>query len=437
MSKSEKFNPQNLNKKIESTKPSDATIKAQDQTREKVASLIENKERIQKYQFHNSPSGRNLEVSLDRRWPSMLPSFSTRLLIEHMNIRANESVLDLGAGTGVVGIAAKLLGAGAVTALEISPFAQEEIPKNCEANNQPDIKIVIGNLFSPLSGQRFDHIIINPPSTPSLPEHELPPTCNSGPEGRDIHDTVQLLAMYYLKGNGRLTLVHGSLSNLDLSITNLRRLGYQVETEGPFEYEFRDWYPIDHIFKLAKQNKARYSTNDGKYYEQRYIITATMEQEKTTKVMAYLDRMGINYRMLPHRQEAKTCELAAEERGVPLDEMIKSILLRDKKGRRVLACLTGEANLDPKKVVQYLEGYARLSFASAEEISEILGYKMGSVAPIDLKTQIPVVLDTTIKSKDKVNISSGDPRLGLELKTEDFIKCVPNAIFGEIKKDSE
>ena len=160
-----------------------------------------------------------------------------------------------------------------------------------------------------------------------------------------------------------------------------------------------------------------------------------MEQERKTRVMEYLDKQNIPYRMLPHTREAKTCELAAEERGVPLDEMVKSILLKDKKGHIVLACLTGEANLDPKKVKEYLEGYSRLSFASAEDIINVLGYEMGSVAPIDLKTKIPVVLDIAIQAKDKVNISSGDPRLGLELNTEDFIKCVPKAIFGDIKGD--
>ena len=257
---------------------------------------------------------------------------------------------------------------------------------------------------------------------------------DGGSEGRLIHDVLQSLAMYYLTANGRLTLVHGSLCNLDLSIAKLQKLGYKLKIIGPFEHEFREWYPIEHIQELARQGKAKYTVRNGKYYEQRFIITATMEQERTTCVMEYLDKQDIHYRMLSHAREAKTCELAAKERGVPIDEMVKSILLKDKKGRMVLVCLSGDGNLNPNKVKEYLEGYSRLSFASAEDIMNVLGYEIGSVAPIDFKTKIPVVLDIEIKAKDKVNISSGDPRLGLELKTKDFIKCVPEAIFGDVKK---
>ncbi len=151
-----------------------------------------------------------------------------------------------------------------------------------------------------------------------------------------------------------------------------------------------------------------------------------------TRVTGLLDTGGINYRLLPHKKEVFTCETAAEERGVPLDEMVKSILLVDTKKNYFLACATSEKRIDTKKVKELLN-CKKLSFASEKEIEEILGYTMGAIPPLLLKTNIPVVFDNEIINKEKVNICTGDPKAGLELNPVDLINLV-NPKFGDITK---
>ena len=153
-----------------------------------------------------------------------------------------------------------------------------------------------------------------------------------------------------------------------------------------------------------------------------------------TKVTDFLDIKNITYRPLPHENEAKTVELAVQERGVPIHEMIKCILLKDKKKKFVLVCLTGEAKLNTQEVRNYLDDYKRLSFASREELVEILGYEIGSIPPIALKTDVPVVLDEKIRLNDKVNISSGNPMLGIELRLDELLNCINNPIFGRVSQ---
>jgi len=117
-------------------------------------------------------------------------------------------------------------------------------------------------------------------------------------------------------------------------------------------------------------------------------------------------------------------EAAAAQRGVVKEEMVKSILLREKGGERyAMACLTGDDRLLTQAVREYLPGdWKRLSFASKEEIAEITGYTMGAVAPLCLPEGMPVVFDESIPKCQKVNISSGDPMAGIELGTTDLIK---------------
>jgi prolyl-tRNA editing enzyme YbaK/EbsC (Cys-tRNA(Pro) deacylase) len=108
------------------------------------------------------------------------------------------------------------------------------------------------------------------------------------------------------------------------------------------------------------------------------------------------------------------------------EEMVKSILLREKNGQRyVMGCVTGHVRLDPKAVRTYLsvaEAWKRLTFATAEEIRQVTGYVQGAVAPLCLPDNIPVIFDVAIAQCQKVNISSGDPLAGLELDTQDLIR---------------
>ncbi len=142
-----------------------------------------------------------------------------------------------------------------------------------------------------------------------------------------------------------------------------------------------------------------------------------------TKITDLLDAHNISYRLLPHSEPVFTVEAAAAQRGVVKEEMVKSILLRDKNRRYVMACVTGEARLNPKAVRTHLpDGWKRLSFATAEEIRLVTGYIQGAVAPLCLPDDVPVIFDEAITRCPKVNISSGDPMAGLELDPQDLIK---------------
>lgn len=143
-----------------------------------------------------------------------------------------------------------------------------------------------------------------------------------------------------------------------------------------------------------------------------------------TKVTELLDEQAVPYRILPHEEPVFTVAAAAAQRGVRQEEMVKSILLRESKRHRyVMACITGEARLDPRAVRAHLPGsWKRFSFATAAEIEEATGYVQGAVSPLCLPENIPVIFDEAIAQCRQVNISSGDPMAGLELDPQDLIR---------------
>jgi methylase of polypeptide subunit release factors len=72
------------------------------------------------------------------------------------------TVLDLGTGCGIQAMHAARH-AEHVVATDISVRALELAALNAELNGIPNIEFRLGNLFEPVAGERFDHIISNPP----------------------------------------------------------------------------------------------------------------------------------------------------------------------------------------------------------------------------------------------------------------------------------
>lgn len=143
-----------------------------------------------------------------------------------------------------------------------------------------------------------------------------------------------------------------------------------------------------------------------------------------TKITEFFDAHNVPYRVIRYAGPVFTIAEIASQRGVVEEEMVKSILLREKKTNRyVMACVTGNARLDPRAVRVHLPaGWKRLSFATTDEVWQVTGYVLGAVSPICLRKQVPILFDEAIGRCTRVSISSGNPAAGLELDPRDLIR---------------
>ncbi len=83
------------------------------------------------------------------------------------------SVLDLGTGSGVGGVFAARRGAR-VTAVDINPEAVRCARMNALLNRVEDrMQVLLGDLFEPVAGQRFNWVLFNPPYFRGRPRTQL------------------------------------------------------------------------------------------------------------------------------------------------------------------------------------------------------------------------------------------------------------------------
>lgn len=152
-----------------------------------------------------------------------------------------------------------------------------------------------------------------------------------------------------------------------------------------------------------------------------------MEKIRTHASRA-LDEMGISYQVLLHDHKAKNVEEAAAERGVPVQQVVKTLLVRRPDRRHLIALVRGDQRLSLKKLARLTKVKA-LEMAPEADVPRITGYQIGAVAPLGLRrSDVPIFIDHHILEEPRVSISAGRHDAGLELATEDLVRAVAGQV---------
>jgi len=153
---------------------------------------------------------------------TLIPRPETELLVEAALARippdAAWRIADLGTGSGAIALAiASERPACHITAVERSPGALEVAQENARHLGMTNVTFCLGSWFEPLSGQRFQLIVSNPPYIPRQDPHLVEGDVRFEPAsalvaGEDGLDDIRLLvanAAQYLESSGWLLLEHG------------------------------------------------------------------------------------------------------------------------------------------------------------------------------------------------------------------------------------
>lgn len=173
---------------------------------------------------------------------AQVPKFGSLLLARHLPLREGDTVLDLGAGAGLIGILAARRG-HRVVATDLVPACSECTRSNALLNGVgARLEVRTGDLFVPLRGETFDLIAANPPQMPTPPDREWDDdqarTDNGGPDGWAVVDRIIHEAPTYLKPEGRLVFPLFGFLGVERASETLRRAGLDprvlARDEQPF-----------------------------------------------------------------------------------------------------------------------------------------------------------------------------------------------------------
>lgn len=138
------------------------------------------------------------------------------------------------------------------------------------------------------------------------------------------------------------------------------------------------------------------------------------------EIKAILDAAGVEYQVKMHERPALTSETAAAERGVRVSQIVKCMVGEIPSGPLVAMLIPGDRILKIRKA-RHILGGRRVELMEPESIASKLGFTVGAISPLQLLGNAELLLDRTVLDEKLVDISAGDPLMGIELKSSDLL----------------
>jgi Cys-tRNA(Pro)/Cys-tRNA(Cys) deacylase len=124
---------------------------------------------------------------------------------------------------------------------------------------------------------------------------------------------------------------------------------------------------------------------------------------------------------------------AAQQMGVPPEQVFKTIVILREKKKPTLAVVPGSRVVDLKLLAGFL-GEKKVSLPTEREAEQLTGLQAGGISPLALINKgFQVVIDSTAQGYEQIYISGGQRGLDIQLRPDDLAKLV-NARFGNISR---
>jgi len=130
-----------------------------------------------------------------------------------------------------------------------------------------------------------------------------------------------------------------------------------------------------------------------------------------------LDRLGLDYEVLPCDPALADTVAFVAAYGIPLDRSANTIVVASRGADpRYVACVVlATTALDVNTVVRRELGVRKASFAAADPVRELTGMEIGGVTPFGLPNGLPVLVDMRVMDPDWVVLGGGNRSSKLRL----------------------
>ncbi len=141
------------------------------------------------------------------------------------------------------------------------------------------------------------------------------------------------------------------------------------------------------------------------------------------RLREYLQRNGVQASLVRPGAEMPTVALAAAALGVAEDDIVKSIVLEEKRagGKVAIAVLLGTSRVDRPKVAAALS-LGSLRMASAEVALSATGYPVGGIPPLGYTSELPVAVDLRVMQRPEVFGGGGDEEHMLRVAPGELVR---------------
>ena len=141
-----------------------------------------------------------------------------------------------------------------------------------------------------------------------------------------------------------------------------------------------------------------------------------------TPALAALRSLGVAHRVV-RTAMATSAEESAEMQGIPLEALVRTIVVRRGEGDYLFVLVPAGRRFDWPKLRAHL-GVSRLSLPDADEAQRATGYVRYTITPFGSTSAWPVIADAAITGLDVVAIGGGARGVNLHLSPADLVEVL-------------
>ena len=143
---------------------------------------------------------------------------------------------------------------------------------------------------------------------------------------------------------------------------------------------------------------------------------------------------GVAYEIVRF-EPATDLPTAASRRGIPVGQLVKTMVVRVAEDNYVLVLVPGDRVID-WRALRTLLGVRRLVLADADEALALTGYRRGTITPFGAQGGARVVADASIAGTGEVSVGGGEPGLAIHLDADDLIRAAADQVAAITKPAS-
>ena len=156
----------------------------------------------------------------------------------------------------------------------------------------------------------------------------------------------------------------------------------------------------------------------------------------TNNITRLLDAKKIPYTAFETPKEKLGAEGTADFLAISPALVYKTIVVKRKKGKPILALVSGSSSVDLKALAKLL-GEKKVFLTTQAEAEKLTRLQTGGISPLALINKgFQVVLDDSARAYEEIHISGGQRGLNIRIGVDDLIKLT-KARVGKISDEFE
>lgn len=100
-----------------------------------------------------------------------------------------------------------------------------------------------------------------------------------------------------------------------------------------------------------------------------------------------------------------------------------------------MVLMAGPAQVNWKKLRDLVKR-SRIRMATEDEVLEVTGYRVGTVSPFGVASQLKVLIDASVLKEEEISIGSGVRDTAIILKSADLRRALEGAEVVSLAEDS-